>query len=80
MDLVAKDIRPSHILTPKAFENAMMIHAAIGGSTNAVIHLPAIAGELGIELPLDLLEYDLRKSPPPGQYYGRLQLHHAGPG
>lgn len=53
MDLVAKDIRPSHILTPKAFENAMMIHGAIGGSTNAVIHLPAIAGELGIELPLE---------------------------
>lgn len=53
MDLVAKNIRPSHILTPKAFENAMMIHGAIGGSTNAVIHLPAIAGELGIELPLE---------------------------
>lgn len=53
MELVAKDIRPRQILTPKAFENAMMIHGAIGGSTNAVIHLPAIAGELGIELPLE---------------------------
>lgn len=53
MELVAKDIRPRQILTPEAFENAMMIHGAIGGSTNAVIHLPAIAGELGIELPLE---------------------------
>ena len=54
MDLVAKDIRPNHILTRQAFENAMAVHAAIGGSTNAVIHLPAIAGERGLELPLDL--------------------------
>jgi dihydroxy-acid dehydratase len=53
MDLVAKDIRPSHILTAEAFKNAMSVHAAIGGSTNVVIHLPAIAGELGIEIPLD---------------------------
>ena len=52
MDLVAKDIRPRHILTADAFENAMSVHAAIGGSTNVVIHLPAIAGELGIEIPL----------------------------
>jgi len=53
MKLVAQDIRPSHIITLKALENAMAIHSAIGGSTNAVIHLPAIAGELGLELPLD---------------------------
>jgi dihydroxy-acid dehydratase len=54
MDLVAGDIRPAHILTRKSFENAMAVHAAIGGSTNAVIHLPAIAGEVGLELPLEL--------------------------
>jgi dihydroxy-acid dehydratase len=53
MDLIAKDIRPRHILTSEAFKNAMSVHAAIGGSTNVVIHLPAIAGELGIEIPLD---------------------------
>ena len=52
MDLVARDLRPRHILTAAAFKNAMAVHAAIGGSTNAVIHLPAIAGELGIEIPL----------------------------
>ena len=53
MDLVAQDIRPKDIMTLKAFENAMAVHSAIGGSTNAVIHLPAIAGELGLELPLE---------------------------
>ncbi len=53
VDLVQRDIRPKDIMTFKAFENAMAIHSAIGGSTNAVIHLPAIAGELGLELPLD---------------------------
>jgi dihydroxy-acid dehydratase len=52
VDLVAQDIRPKDIMTLKAFENAMAVHSAIGGSTNAVIHLPAIAGELGLELPL----------------------------
>jgi dihydroxy-acid dehydratase len=53
VDLVAQDIRPMDIMTFKAFENAMAVHSAIGGSTNAVIHLPAIAGELGLELPLE---------------------------
>jgi dihydroxy-acid dehydratase len=53
VDLVTEDIRPKDIMTLKAFENAMAIHSAIGGSTNAVIHLPAIAGELGLELPLE---------------------------
>src|SRR4030067_2092716 len=40
-------------MTLASFENAMALHSAIGGSTNAVIHLPAIAGELGLELPLE---------------------------
>ncbi len=53
VELVKEDIRPKDIMTFKAFENAMAIHSAIGGSTNAVIHLPAIAGELGLELPLE---------------------------
>src|SRR5512139_1158349 len=53
VDLVAQDIRPKDIMTLKAFENAMAVHSAIGGSTNAVIHLPAIANEVGLELPLE---------------------------
>ena len=48
--LVEKDIKPSDILTKKAFENAIMVHAAIAGSTNALLHLPSIAHEAGIEL------------------------------
>jgi dihydroxy-acid dehydratase len=51
--LIARNIRPSDIMTLESLENAMAVHSAIGGSTNAVIHLPAIAGELGLELPLE---------------------------
>lgn len=54
--LVEKNIRPSDIMTRKAFENAIRVHAAIGGSTNAVLHLPAVAKELGIEITLDDFE------------------------
>lgn len=48
--LVEKDIKPSDILTKEAFENAIMVHAAIAGSTNCLLHLPTIAHEVGIEL------------------------------
>jgi dihydroxy-acid dehydratase len=50
LKLVEKDLRPRDILTRKAFENAVMLHAAVGGSTNALLHLPAVARELGIDL------------------------------
>ncbi|MEF3311942.1 dihydroxy-acid dehydratase [Paenibacillus sp. GYB004] len=50
MELHKAGIRPSDILTKQAFENAIMIHSAIGGSLNAVMHLIAIAREIGIEL------------------------------
>jgi len=53
VDLVNSDLRPSAIMTRDAFENAIRVNAAIGGSTNAVIHLLAIAGRLGVELDLD---------------------------
>ena len=51
--LMERDLRPSQIMTRAAFENAIKVHAAIGGSTNAVLHLPAIAAELGIQLTLE---------------------------
>ncbi|HEX6450258.1 MAG TPA: IlvD/Edd family dehydratase [Trebonia sp.] len=50
---VDDDLRPSAIMTRQAFENAIKVNAAIGGSTNAVIHLLAIAGRLGVPLTLD---------------------------
>ncbi|WP_273702030.1 dihydroxy-acid dehydratase [Acetomicrobium sp.] len=56
MELVAKGIKASDILTKEAFKNAIIVHGAIGGSTNATIHLPAIAQEMGIEITLE--EFD----------------------
>jgi dihydroxy-acid dehydratase len=53
VQMVKDDLRPSHILTRNAFMNAIRTNAAIGGSTNAVIHLLAIAGRVGIPLSLD---------------------------
>ncbi len=50
--MVEEELRPSKILTKEAFENAMMIHATIGGSTNTIMHLMALAYEANIELPL----------------------------
>jgi len=53
MELVEKDIKPSDILKPEAFENALAVDMALGCSTNSVLHLLAIAREAGIELDLD---------------------------
>lgn len=53
VQMVKDDLKPSDILTKPAFENAIRTNAAIGGSTNAVIHLLAIAGRVGIDLTLD---------------------------
>src|SRR5450631_544246 len=52
VEMTEEALRPSRIMTPGAFENAIRVFAALGGSTNAVIHLSAIAGRLGIPLPL----------------------------
>ena len=53
VQMVKDDLKPSDILTKKAFENAIRTNGAIGGSTNAVIHLLAIAGRVGLDLTLD---------------------------
>ena len=53
VEMVGEDLRMSKVLTPEAFENAIRIVGAIGGSTNAVIHLLAIAGRIGVPLTLD---------------------------
>lgn len=50
LELVKKGIKVSDIVTKEAFENAIMVHAAISGSTNSLLHIPAIAHELGIEI------------------------------
>ena len=56
VDMVREDLRLSQVLTREAFENAIMVNAAVGGSTNFVIHLLAIAGRMGV--PLELADFD----------------------
>jgi len=63
VDLANRDVRPSQILTPAAFDNAIRVLHAIGGSTNAVIHLIAIAGRLGIDLELERFDELSRSTP-----------------
>ena len=53
VQMVKDDLKPSDILTKQAFENAIRVNGAIGGSTNAVVHLLALAGRVGVDLTLD---------------------------
>ena len=74
VQLVEADIRPSQILTAEAFDNAITLLNAVGGSTNAIVHLPAIAGRIGVDLPLARFDEISRRSPlianmrPTGEY------------
>ncbi|WP_461211027.1 dihydroxy-acid dehydratase [Desulfocurvus sp. DL9XJH121] len=63
MELVKKDVRPRDIMTLDAFRNAIAVDMAIGGSSNTVLHLPAIAHEAGVELPLELFDAISAKTP-----------------
>lgn len=63
VEMVKEDLRPSKVLTREAFENAIALDMAFGGSTNTLLHLPAIAKELGIELPLELFDRISSKVP-----------------
>jgi len=83
MRLLAEDIKPRDILTHKAFENAIAVVGAIGGSTNAALHLPAIAHESGVELTLDDFDRIARRVPHiadmrPGGRYVMTDLHRVG--
>jgi dihydroxy-acid dehydratase len=75
--------RPADVLTPAAFHNALAVLQAIGGSTNALVHLAAIAGRRGIAIDLDAFDDIGRKVPvlldlkPAGQHYME-HFHHAG--
>ena len=63
VELVLEDVKPSQIMTRQAIENAITVDMAIGGSTNAVVHLIAIAGRLGIDLSLDDFDAISRRTP-----------------
>jgi len=83
MELLKKNITPEKILTQEAFENAIRIDNAIGGSTNAALHLPAIAHELGINLALEKFDEISRDTPHivnlrPGGKHFMIDLERAG--
>ncbi|WP_219417947.1 IlvD/Edd family dehydratase [Pseudonocardia nigra] len=83
VEMVHEDLKPSDIMTREAFENAIVVNSAIGGSTNAPIHITAIARHMGVDLPMDdwqrlgltvPLIVDLQ---PAGKYLGE-EFHRAG--
>jgi dihydroxy-acid dehydratase len=83
MDLVRKEVKPSQIMTRKAFENAIASVAASGGSTNAVLHLLALAKEANVSLKIDEFDAICRKTPTiatlkPGGLYTAVEMHKAG--
>ncbi|RXD05363.1 dihydroxy-acid dehydratase [Sphingomonas sp. UV9] len=83
VDMVAEDLKPSDIMTKDAFHNAIVVNSAIGGSTNAPIHLAAIARHIGVDLPIDDWQTHGHKVPlmvnlqPAGEYLGE-DYYHAG--
>lgn len=83
MKLIEQDVRPSHIMNEKAFENAITVDMALGGSTNTILHLKAIANELNYDLSLELFDEISKKTPhlcnmSPGGVYKITDLHNAG--
>jgi len=75
VELIKKNITPRRIMIKRAFENAIMVDLALGGSTNTVLHIPAIAHEAGIKLPLETFNMLSKKTPhlanmlPGGEHY-----------
>ena len=83
VEMAEQNLRPSDIMTREAFDNAIRVCMAVGGSTNAIVHLVAIAGRLGISLPLDRFDELSRTTPylanvkPSGKYL-MPEFHAAG--
>ena len=83
MNLFHEDIRPRDIATTEAFENAMAVDMALGCSTNSVLHVPAIAKEAGVDLPLETFNKVSKRVPHicsliPGGTHSMQQLYEAG--
>ena len=83
MNLLRLRMRPRDIVTRKALENAAMVVAASGGSTNAALHLPAIANEAGIDFDLHAVGEIFKRTPyiadfKPGGHYVMKDLHEVG--
>ncbi len=83
VEMVKEDLKLSDILTRKAFENAIMVNSAVGGSTNFILHLLAIAGRIGVPLKLEDLDVHSSRIPllaniqPAGKYFTE-DLYYAG--
>src|SRR5438874_6872694 len=83
VEMVQEDLRPSQIMTKEAFHNAIVVNSAIGGSTNAPIHITAIARHMGVDVPLQEWQTVGHKVPllvnmqPAGEYLSE-DFHHAG--
>src|SRR6202000_3312097 len=83
VDMVREDLKLSDVLIPQAFENAIITNAAIGGSTNFIIHLLAIAGRIGVDLNIDDFDTSAKGIPllanlqPSGKYFME-DLYYAG--
>ncbi|MFZ5907870.1 MAG: dihydroxy-acid dehydratase [Nitrospirota bacterium] len=75
VDLIQENITPRMIMTKKSFENAVMVDLALGGSTNTVLHIPAIAHDAGVDLQLEIFDVLGKKTPhmanmlPGGEHY-----------
>ncbi|MEO8376421.1 MAG: dihydroxy-acid dehydratase [Candidatus Sumerlaeota bacterium] len=83
MDMINRNLKPHDIMTLKAFENAATIVAATGGSTNAFLHLPAIAAECGIKFTIEDIDRISRRTPliadlKPGGKYLAEDVHNVG--
>jgi dihydroxy-acid dehydratase len=63
VELVKNDLKPREIMTPAAFENAIRVDMAMGGSTNTVLHIPAIAKEAGVDIDVDMFDSISRETP-----------------
>ncbi len=83
LQVLEQDLRPSRILTRRAFDNAIAAVAASGGSTNAVLHLLALARTVGVDLDIDDIDRISRRTPllcdlKPGGRFAAVELHKAG--
>lgn len=84
VDMVREDLKPSDILTREAFHNAIVVNSAIGGSTNAPIHLTALARHAGVDVPLKAWQDEGLDVPllvnlqPAGEYLGEDYFHAGG--
>ena len=83
LELTEKELTPRQIITEESIHNAMKVAVSTGGSTNMLLHIPAIAHEIGVEIPIDLFDKFSRETPllakfKPASQFNLLDFHEAG--